>query len=352
MSVLTHFVLVSTNVIQRTKRPNAVERKQEKIRRLKQTGRLGGLKGGRARADALSPSERTQSARQAAAARWRGTPSQSLYLIAEIGINHNGSFDTAKDLIYAAHQAGFDAVKFQKRTIDKVYSAEQLASTRESPWGTTFRAQKEGLEFNAEQYEKIAAYCASLGIDWSASAWDVDSQLFLRRFDLKWNKVASAMLGNKPLLREIASERKRTFISTGMSTIEEIDEAVEIFHEADCPFDLMHCNSSYPMAEEEANLLCIPILAARYGVPVGYSGHETSLIKVCVAAVALGATSIERHITLDRAMYGSDQAASIETAHLKDFVDSVRAVPKILGDGVKRITDAEWAARKKLRVEA
>lgn len=278
---------------------------------------------------------------------------RGLYLIAEIGINHNGSVEIAKDLIHAAHQTGFDAVKFQKRTVDKVYSAEQLASPRESPWGSTFRQQKEGLELSRESYELIDEYCRSLGIAWSASAWDVDSQLFLRGFNLTFNKVASAMLGNKPLLKEIASERKHTFISTGMSTLEEIDLAVAIFRQADCPFELMHCNSTYPMKEEDANLLCIPMLKKRYKLErVGYSGHETSLIKVCVAAVALGATSIERHITLDRTMYGTDQAASIECRHLKDFVDSVRAVPAILGDGKKKITESEWTVRKKLRVEA
>lgn len=329
-----------------------METKTERSKRLSLAGQKGAAHGGRARAEALSPSQRQHSAAQAAAARWRGTPSQRLYLIADIGINANGSVEIAKDLIRAAKDAGFDAVKFQKRTIDKVYTAEQLAGPRESPWGTTFRAQKEGIEFKREQYEYIAEYCSKVGIEWSASSWDVYSQLFLRGFNPPWNKVASPMLGNKPLLREIASERKRTFISTGMATLEEIDAVVSIFLDAHCPFELMHCNSTYPMPEEEANLLCIPMLRERYGVPVGYSGHETSLIKVCVAAIALGATSIERHITLDRAMYGSDQAASIETRHLKDFVDSMRAVPKILGDGVKRITEAEQAARKKLRVEA
>ena len=326
-----------------------MEKKKAKRERLAAAGKLGGAKGGRARAAALSPSERRQSAVQAAAARWRGTPSQSLYLIAEIGINHNGSFEIAKDLIRAAKEAGFDAIKLQRRTVDRVYSKEQLASHRESPWGDTFRAQKEGLEFGRDQYEQIAEFCAKSNIEWSASSWDVESQLFLRGFNLAWNKVASPMLGHVALLREIASEQKRTFISTGMSTIAEIDLAVSIFADAHCPFELMHCNSSYPMKDEDANLLCIPMLRERFGVPVGYSGHEVSLTKVCVAAVALGATSIERHITLDRTMYGSDQAASIEASALKSFVDTVRAVPKILGDGVKRITPEEDQIRAKLR---
>lgn len=275
----------------------------------------------------------------------------SLYLIAEIGINHNGDMAIAKRLIDAAHKAGFDAVKFQKRTIDKVYTKEFLDSPRESPWGKTQRDQKEGLEFSRDEYQEIDRYCKQLGIAWSASAWDVDSQHFLRQFNVPFNKVASAILGHKPLLREIATEKKRTFISTGMATLEEIDEVVEFFEKANCPYELMHCNSTYPMQETDANLLCIPMLRQRYGCDVGYSGHETSLIKVCVTAVALGATSIERHITLDRAMYGSDQAASISTHVLDDFVNSVRTVPSILGTGIKEVSPQELAVRKKLRVD-
>ena len=275
----------------------------------------------------------------------------SLYLIAEIGINHNGSMKIAKELIDAASDAGFDAVKFQKRTIDKVYTKEFLDSPRESPWGSTQRDQKMGLEFNHDHYLEISEYCKKKNIDWSASAWDVDAQLFLRKFPIAFNKVASAMLGHKPLLKEIASEGKKTFISTGMAKLNEIDEVVNLFTKVGCPFEIMHCNSTYPMKEEDANLLCIPALQKRYNCKVGYSGHESSLIKICVAAVTLGATSIERHITLDRAMYGSDQAASIETHALKGFVETMRRVPKILGDGIKNISEAELAVRKKLRIE-
>lgn len=274
-----------------------------------------------------------------------------LFLIAEIGINHNGDLSLAKQMIHAASTAGFDAVKFQKRTIDKVYTKELLDSPRESPWGTTQRAQKEGLEFSAEAYGEIDRYCKELGIAWSASAWDIDSQHFIRGFGVPFNKVASAMLGHKPLLREIAGEKKRTFISTGMSSLDEIDHVVDLFVKAGCPFELMHCNSTYPMKDEDANLLCIPMLRQRYKCDVGYSGHETSLIKVCVAAVALGATSIERHITFDRTSYGSDQAASIETHALGNFVESVRAIPSVLGSGTKQITPSESAIRKKLRVD-
>jgi N-acetylneuraminate synthase len=275
----------------------------------------------------------------------------SLYLIAEIGINHNGSMEIAKKLITAAADAGFDAVKFQKRTIDKVYTKEFLDSLRESPWGMTQRDQKMGLEFDAEEYKKIDRFCKELGIAWSASAWDVDAQEFIRNFNVPFNKVASAMLGHKPLLREIASEQKRTFISTGMAQLEEIDEVVSLFQKSNCPFELMHCNSTYPMKQEDANLLCIPMLMERYNCKVGYSGHETSLLKVCSAAVVLGATSLERHITLDRAMYGSDQAASIEVSSLRDFVSTIRKIPLLMGSGKKEITPEELAVRKKLRVE-
>lgn len=275
----------------------------------------------------------------------------SLYLIAEIGINHNGSMEIAKKLISSAADAGFDAVKFQKRTIDKVYTKEFLDSPRDSPWGTTQRDQKMGLEFGTDDYREIDRFCKELGIDWSASAWDVDAQKFIRDFNVPFNKVASAMLGHKPLLREIASEQKRTFISTGMAQLEEIDEVVNLFQKSNCPFELMHCNSTYPMKQEDANLLCIPMLIERYKCKVGYSGHETSLLKVCSAAVVLGASSLERHITLDRAMYGSDQAASIEVSSLRDFVSTIRKIPLLMGNGKKEITPDELAVRKKLRVE-
>ena len=274
----------------------------------------------------------------------------SLFLIAEIGINHNGDMSIAKELIDAAADAGFDAVKFQKRTIDKVYTQEFLDAPRESPWGTTQRAQKEGLEFTAQDYKEIDKYCREKGLQWTASAWDIDAQIFLQQFNCAFNKVASPMLGHIPLLKLIASEGKKTFISTGMSTLEELDIAVKIFKDANCPFELMHCNSTYPMKEEDANLLCITMLKKRYGVNVGYSGHESSLIKVCTTAVALGATSLERHITLDRAMYGSDQAASIETHALANFVETVRAVPGILGSGEKNLSEAELKTREKLRI--
>ena len=246
------------------------------------------------------------------------------FLIAEIGINHNGDIEIAKKLIDFAQEARFDAVKFQKRDVNSVYTKEFLDGYRESPWGKTQRDQKLGLEFNEKEYKLIDDYCSKKKIQWFASAWDINSQKFLRKFDLKYNKVASAMLGNFPLLREIASEKKYTFISTGMSTLEEIDKVVKLFKDHKCPFELMHCNSSYPMRDSEANLSCIKLLKEKFNCDVGYSGHENSLIGVSIIAVALGATSVERHITLDRTMYGSDQAASIEARNLKNLGDTLR----------------------------
>lgn len=274
----------------------------------------------------------------------------SLFLIAEIGINHNGDLELAKNLIKEAKEAGFDAVKFQKRTIDSVYTQEYLDSPRESPWGTTQRHQKEGLEFGFDDFQEIDKYCKSLNIQWSASAWDLESQEFLQQFNLPFNKIASAMLGHLPLLKKVAAEGRKTFISTGMSTLEEIDQAVDIFKKANCPFELMHCNSTYPMAEKDANLMVIPMLQNRYGCDVGYSGHESCLLKVSLLAVALGATSVERHITIDRAMYGSDQAASIETHALRGLVESLRMVPDILGFAKKEISASEKPIREKLRI--
>jgi N-acetylneuraminate synthase len=257
-----------------------------------------------------------------------------IFIIAEIGINHNGDIDIAKDLIAAAKSAGCDAVKFQKRTIEKVYSKEFLDSHRDSPWGTTQRDQKVGLEFGYDKYSEIDRYCRELGIDWFASAWDLESQLFLTQFNCKYNKIASPMLVYHELLESVASEGKHTFISTGMSTEEQIDTAVQIFNDRNCPFELMHCISIYPMNDEDANLNRINTLRKRYGCNVGYSGHEVGGFAVSCAAAALSITSLERHITLDRAMYGSDQAASLEIAGLNLLVSSVRKIEKAMGDGL------------------
>ena len=273
----------------------------------------------------------------------------NIYLIAEIGINHNGDLKIAKELIRRSKNAGFNAVKFQKRDLNSVYSQEYLESFRESPWGKTQRDQKKGLEFEKKEYDEINRYCKELNIDWSASAWDLKSQKFIQNYNLSFNKIASPMLTNIELLELVSSEQRKTYISTGMSTIEEIDKAVEIFKKNKCPFELMHCNSTYPMNEEDANLRCIPMLKERYKCEIGYSGHESSLLKVCISAVVLGATSIERHITLDRAMYGSDQAASIEVDVLSNFCNAIRKIPKILGDGKKIVSEKEKVIKEKLR---
>ena len=271
------------------------------------------------------------------------------FITAEIGINHNGDIEIAKKLIDVAKIVGCNAVKFQKRTVEKIYSKEMLDSPRESPWGTTTRDQKLGLEFNQKEYDIINEYCMQKNIEWYASSWDIDSQLFLEKYNLKHNKVASAMLTNRDLLEVIAKEKKYTFISTGMSTLDEIRQAIQIFKKYNCPFELQHSNSSYPMKIEEANLRCIETLRKEFGCNIGYSGHEVAGYIVCVLAVALGATSIERHITIDRSMYGSDQASSLESTGWIRLVRDIRNIEIILGDGVKRVWPSEIPVMKKLR---
>lgn len=272
----------------------------------------------------------------------------SIFIIAEIGINHNGDIEIAKRLIDVAKDAGADAVKFQKRTIDLVYSKEMLDSPRESPWGNTQRAQKEGLEFGIDEYREIDAHCRKAGISWFASAWDVESQKFLQQFDRKYNKIASPMIIYEDLLKEVASEKKHTFISTGMTPFDQIDRTVEIFTKNSCPFELMHCVSVYPMEDEEANLNRIKTLRDLYKCNVGYSGHEVGLA-VSYAAAALGISSLERHITLDRAMYGSDQAASVEPSGFKALVGAVRKIEKAMGNGKMVMNPKEFSIAKKLR---
>lgn len=270
------------------------------------------------------------------------------FVIAEIGINHNGDINIAKQLIDIAKAAGCDAVKFQKRTLDVVYTQDYLASPRESPWGTTQREQKEGLEFGQKEYDEIDAYCKDVGIHWLASAWDVESQHFLSQYDLQYNKVASAMLTHLPLLEEIAKEGKHTYISTGMSSFEQIDEAVAIFKKHGCSYTLLHCVSTYPCNDDDCNLNVILSLKERYSCPVGYSGHEAGILP-SVLAVALGADTLERHITLDKTMYGSDQSASLEKDQLEKLVTDARRVQPILGDGMKRIIEGELKTEKSLR---
>ena len=270
------------------------------------------------------------------------------FVIAEIGINHNGDLEIAKKLIDGAVEAGCDAVKFQKRTVEEVYSSEELDKYRESPWGTTNREQKMGLEFGEDAYNEIDRYCKEKGIFWFASAWDVESQKWLRKYDCKYNKVASAMLTNRELLEEIAKEGKHTFISTGMSDMTQIGKALDIFDSHECSFELMHCCSTYPMDPSDANLNVMFELAEIFNCHVGYSGHETG-VAVSVAAVAMGATSLERHITLDRSMYGSDQSASLEMPGLNKLVKYVRTVEDAMGDGVKVVTEKEMEIASKLR---
>ena len=272
-----------------------------------------------------------------------------VFITAEIGINHNGSMESAKKLIDIALSAGCDAVKFQKRDVNKVYSKKVLDSPRDSPWGTTTREQKLGLEFSEKQYGEIDRYCKKKKISWYLSCWDIDSQIQMRKFKTKYNKVASAMLLHTKLLKTIAEERKHTFISTGMSTLKDITKAVKIFKDYECPFELMHSHSAYPMLTHEANLKVIQTLQKKYKCNVGYSGHEVGSYLVCTAAVMLGATSIERHITLDRSLYGSDQAASLEPEGLFRLVRNISDLDRILGDGKKRIWDSELPAQKKLR---
>ncbi len=270
-------------------------------------------------------------------------------IICEIGINHNGDINIAKELIDIAKEAGADVVKFQKRTISKVYSKDILDQHRESPWGTTQREQKEGLEFSFSDYKEIDDYCKKNNIQWFASAWDVESLKFLDQFNLKYNKVASAMIVDEDFLKQVANRKLHTYISTGMSTVENINNAVEIFRNAKCSFELMHCVSTYPMKPEDANLKTIEALKQKYKCNVGYSGHETG-VAVSVAAAALGITSLERHITLDRSMYGSDQSASLEPRGLRELVGSIRLVEKCIGvEQVGNITDEEIPIAKKLR---
>lgn len=273
----------------------------------------------------------------------------SIFIIGEIGINHNGDLSIAKELIKGAKEAGADAVKFQKRTIDIVYTKEMLDSPRESPWGTTQREQKEGLEFGQKEYEEIDKCCTKVGIEWFASAWDIESLKFLRQFNLKYNKIASPMIVAEEFLKEVSSEKRHNFISTGMCSTTDIDKAVEIFKEANCSFELMHCVSTYPMVDEDANLNCINTLKTKYKCNVGYSGHEVGLA-VSYAAAAQGISSLERHITLGRSMYGSDQAASVEMSGFNNLIGAVRKIEAAMGDGVIGYIEKEVSIAEKLRV--
>ena len=272
-----------------------------------------------------------------------------VFVIAEIGTNHMGDIKIAKKLINVAKDAGCDAVKFQKKSVEKIYSDKFLDSYLESPWGTTQREMRLYREFSIKQFTEINEYCKKKKIFWFVSCWDLESQNEMKRFKTKYNKVASAMLTHHKLLETIAKEKKYTFISTGMSSLKDIENAIKIFKKFKCPFELMHCHSAYPMPKDEANLKLIPMLKKKFKCKVGYSGHETSATNVSIPAVTLGATSIERHITLDRTMYGNDQAASLEPEGIKRLVRDIRLVDKLLGDGEKRVWKSEIPAQKKLR---
>ncbi len=269
------------------------------------------------------------------------------YVIAEIGINHNGDIDLAKRLISIAIAAGCDAVKFQKRTPEICVPATQRDVLRETPWGIlTYMEYRKKVEFGQEEYASIDAYCREAGLQWFASCWDDESLDFMERFDPPCYKVASATLTDLSLLRKLRGIGKPVILSTGMSTLEEIDKAVEVLGTTN--LILLHSVSSYPAYYEELNLRMIPALRERYKVPVGYSGHETGLPST-VAAVVLGACVIERHITTDRALWGTDQAASLEPNGIARLVRDIRLVETSLGDGIKRVTPRELTIREKLR---
>lgn len=268
------------------------------------------------------------------------------YIIAEIGINHNGDIDIAKKLIDVAVIAGCDAVKFQKRTVDVVYSQEELARPRENPFGETNGDLKRGLEFGIEEYKQIDTYCKEKGIQWFASCWDEASVDFIDKFDVPAYKIASASLTDDELLKYTKAKGKPIILSTGMSSIEEVDHAVEILGKDN--LILLHTVSTYPAKYEDINLKAMKALKDRYDIPVGYSGHETG-IATSSAAVAMGACVIERHITLDRAMWGSDQAASLEPNGLNRLIRDIRLIEAAFGSSEIRCLGVEEPVKKKLR---
>ena len=272
-----------------------------------------------------------------------------VFVIGEIGTNHLGDLKVAKKIIDIAKDAGCDAVKFQKKNVEKIYTKKFLDSPLDSPWGKTQREMRLHREFSLKQFEEINKYCKKKNIEWFVSCWDTESQVSMRKFKTKYNKVASAMLTHKKLLELIAKEKKYTFISTGMSTIKNIEEAIKIFKKYKCPFELMHCHSAYPMPTEEANLNMIPEFRKKFKCKVGYSGHESGLA-VSYAASMMEISSLERHITLDRSMYGSDQSASLEMKGMIELISVINKMQISLGT-VKtgHIFDEEFPISEKLR---
>ena len=271
------------------------------------------------------------------------------FVIAELGTNHMGDIEIAKKIIDVAVDAGCNSVKLQKKNVEKIYTKEFLDSSLDSPWGITQREMRLHREFSYNEFKKIDVYCKKKKIPWFVSCWDVKSQKQMRKFKTKYNKIASAMLVHDKLLETVAQEKKHTFISTGMSTLNDIEKAVKIFRKHKCSFELMHCHSAYPMPPEEANLKLIPFLAKKFRCKVGYSGHEAAATNVSIPAILLGAASIERHVTIDRTAFGHDQAASLEPKGLIQLVRDIRIVDKIMGDGKKRVWKSELDNKKKLR---
>lgn len=275
--------------------------------------------------------------------------SKNIFIIAEAGINHNGDLKLAKKLIDMAIAAGCDAVKFQKRTPDICVPEKMKSVMRETPWGVmTYLDYKKKIEFGETEFNIIADYCEQKNIAWSASAWDIESLKFLDKYDLTFNKVASALATHKEFLKEVAKRKILTYVSVGMCEYGDIDAVVSIFHDHNCPLVLMHTISTYPANDKDLNLKMIQTLAEKYGLPVGYSGHESSVSPSIVAAT-LGAVAIERHITLDRAMWGTDHSASLEANGLNQLVGSIRKISVVLGDGVKKKIEAETEVARKLR---
>lgn len=275
--------------------------------------------------------------------------SKGIFIIAEIGINHNGDIELAKKLIDTAAQAGCDAVKFQKRTPEICIPEKMKTIMRDTPWGLmTYLDYKKKIEFNENEYDLIESYCKQMNIAWSASAWDIESLRFLDKYNLPFNKVASALATHIEFLKEVAKRRILTYVSVGMCGYEDIDAIVEIFRSYSCPLVLMHTVSTYPAQDKDLNLKMIQTISNKYNLPVGYSGHESS-VSPSVVAASLGAVAIERHITLDRSMWGTDHSASLESSGLNQLVGAIRKVPIVLGDGVKKIIEGELEAAKKMR---
>ena len=273
----------------------------------------------------------------------------NVFVIGEIGTNHTGDLKIAKKIIDIAFSAGCNAVKFQKKNVEKIYTKDFLDSPLESPWGSTQREMRLHREFSIKQFKQIDSYCKQKKIPWFVSCWDTESQITMRQFKTKYNKVASAMLIHEKLLNLIAEEGKYTFISTGMSTLKQIEKAVKIFRKHKCSFELMHTVGTYPLNPTEANLKLIPFLKKKFNCKVGYSGHEPAATNVSLPAVMLGATSIERHITIDRTLYGYDQSASLEFDGIRRLVRDIRILNDIMGDGKKKVLQSELPNIKKLR---